>query len=147
MSQTLRDRRVSHAQAIMAEPEPGLIGQAGDLEGKRVLVLGSSPSSTLSALDGTACRHAEGLRPGCRATAGSADLVLVPDCGAADLAGLVRQATVALMQGGAVVFRLSRTDRRFAHEVRVGLVMVGFRHVTETFSAADRFLRADAIVM
>ena len=145
MSQSLRDRRVTHAHAIMAEPEPGLIGQLGALDHTRVLVLGPSPSAVLSALAGTACRHAEGLRPGCRASAGSADLVLVPDCGASELAGIVRQASIILMRGGRVVFRLPRIDRRFAHDIRVALVMLGFRHITETRSAADRFLHADAI--
>ncbi len=139
----LRQRRLAHARRIAAAPSDSLIDLAGDLADRRVLVLGGG--GLLAELVATECRHAESARPGGRVVAGSADLVLVPECPAGETGAVLRQAATALARGGTVLIRLARFERDRAHEIRIALVLAGFRTVREAFSPTHRTIRAEAL--
>ena len=94
MPETLRDRRVRHARSILMPQAASfaLLGEAGDLAGLRVLVLGTAVAETLCALMHTECRRAETRMPGCQTDIRSADLVLVPQLTRENVDRVVSQA-------------------------------------------------------
>ena len=155
MDQSLRQRRVTHFREIGREigrelgaaPPVTMLGQAGDLSHRRVLVLGGSSAGLLCELAVTDCRHVETARPDCRVAAGAADVVLVADLAPAQIGTVARQAAVALLRGGSLLVQLPRHARHLSRELRISLVLTGFRGLREVFSPTHRILRADAPAM
>ncbi len=113
MSETLRDRRLRYARAILQSrsTSTALLAETSDLEGLRVLVLGTAPANTLCALMHTECRKAEARLPDAYCEARSADLVLAPHVGLVTIGRVVAQAARSLDHGGRIVLALPADDR------------------------------------
>ncbi len=147
MSQSLRDRRVRHAQLLMKAAPAGLLAEAGDLAGRDVLVLGHSVGETMCELTMTECRSVESRAPGCRVDPRSVDVVLVANVTDATVRGVVDQAIAALSRGGRLVVRLPRTATRLAHEVRSMLALAGFDAIRELQTGADRVVSGSRLAV
>ena len=125
----LRQRRVTHACHLLSEPTVTAVGLARDVAGKRLLVLGLADVELLFALGLTGARlRQQALLEGL-VVAGSADVVLVPNCPASEVDKVALRAARALAGGGIVLVRLARLDVALAREMRLTLVSVGFRDV------------------
>lgn len=144
MPNLLRQRRLNHARLLMQSAETGLLGAAGDLTDCDVLVLGLATADTLCALAMAECRRAESRLPGCRVDPGHADVVLVTDLPRDAMAGILRQAAVAIAPGGRLVLRFPRTARREAHEARGILAVAGFTDFSERAEGSTRIVAAIA---
>ncbi len=145
MSETLRHRRVRHAQVLLGALPGPLLAEAGDLDGCDVLVLGHSVGETICELTMTECRTVESRAPGCRVDMRPADIVLVPNLTESTARGIVDQAIAALSRGGRVVFRLPRTAARQAHAIRGMLAVAGFDAIREIRSGGERVVSASRL--
>ncbi len=128
MPETLRDRRVRHARSILMPAPIGaaLLGEAGDLTGLNVLVLGQAVPETLCALMHTECRRAESRMPGCQVEAHSAHLVLVPHLAWENVDRVVDQAARALCSSGRIVARIPGQGRDLVAHAALMLIGAGF---------------------
>ena len=113
MSETLRDRRLRYARAILQSrsTSAALLGETSGLDGLRVLVLGTAPAETLCALMHTDCRNAGSRHPDAHAEARSADLVLVPHVSLITVGRVIAQAARALDRDGRIVVAVPGADR------------------------------------
>ncbi len=145
MPDTLRDRRIRHARALLSASPGGLIAEAGDLAGRDVLVLGHSVGETLCELIATECRSAEARVPGCRVDRHAVDVVLVPNLAEGASGAIIKQAIAALARGGRIVVRLPPTASRLAHELRETLVLSGFDQILEVRGGAARVVSASRL--
>ncbi|TLU71529.1 hypothetical protein [Lichenicoccus roseus] len=128
MGETLRDRRLRYARAILESKSSStaLLGENAGLDGLRVLVLGAAPSETLCALMHTECRKAEARLPDASCEINSADLVLVPHVTLITLGRVARQAARALERHGRIVMANPGGERDFIGSASRELVQAGF---------------------
>lgn len=128
MSETLRDRRTRYARAILQSRSGSvaLVGETSDLDGQRVLVLGSYPAETLAALIHTECRKAEARRPDACTETGSADLVLVPHPTLVTISRIVEQAARSLDDHGRIAVAVPLNERDFIGLAVKTLIQAGF---------------------
>ncbi|WP_428377342.1 hypothetical protein [Lichenicoccus sp.] len=128
MGETLRDRRLRYARAILdsRSTATALLGESSDLDGLRVLVLGAAASETLCALMHTECRNAEARLPDASCDARMADLVLAPHVTLVTLGRVVRQAAWALDQHGRIVIAVPGGERDFIGSATRELLQAGF---------------------
>nr|WP_321984147.1 hypothetical protein [uncultured Lichenicoccus sp.] len=128
MGETLRDRRLRYARAILdsRSTTTALLGENSDLDGLRVLVLGTAPNETLCALLHTECRTAEARLPDAICETHIADLVLAPHVTLVNLGRVVRQAARALDQHGRFVVAVPNGERDFIGSANRELLQAGF---------------------
>ena len=145
MSETLRDRRLRYARAILQSrsTSAALLGETTDLDGLRVLVLGTAPADTLCALMHTDCRKAEARLPDCHVAVGSADLALVAHVSLLTVSRIVAQAARALDGGGRIVMGLSAEDRMLRDAVLHTLAEFGFSAPQVQVDGSEVRIRAD----
>ena len=145
MSETLRDRRLRYARAILQSrsTSAALLGETTDLDGLRVLVLGTAPADTLCALMHTDCRKAEARLPDGHVEAGSADLALVAHVSLLTVSRIVAQAARALDHGGRIVMALPTEDRILKGAALHTLAEFGFAAPQVDVDGGEARIRAD----
>lgn len=144
MSGTLRDRRLRYARTILQSRQCSiaLVGETSDLEGLRVLVLGTSAADTLCALMHTECRKAEARTPDAHAETRSADLVLVPHVTLATINPVINQAIRSLDHHGRIVIASPAGERHFIDLTVAALVQAGFEPPFLEFDGGETRIHA-----
>ena len=145
MSELLRDRRLHYAQAILQSRSASraLLGETSDLDGLRVLVLGTAPADTLCALMYTECRKAECRLPDAYCEARSADLVLAPHVTLITISRIAAQAARSLDRGGRIVVALPADDRDLKVAALRTLCEAGFLAPSIHIDGGDMRIRAE----
>lgn len=144
MSETLRDRRLRYARAILQSRSTwtSLLGEISGLDGLRVLVLGTAPTETLCALMHTECRKAEARLPDAYSDARSADLVLVPHVTVITIGRVIAQAARSLDHGGRIVVAMQADDRDLKLATLRTLGEFGFLMPSTRIDGADMKVHA-----
>ena len=132
MSETLRDRRTRYARTILQSRSSSvaLVGETSDLEGQRVLVLGTYPADTMAALVHTECRRAETRLPDAHTDARCADLVLVPHATLVTITRIIAQAARSLDDHGRMIIAAPSNERDFVGLTVKALIQAGFQTPT-----------------